>query len=212
MVNLSKEVFSWTPQAAGWLSTYIGRLPKDKGLVEGLKTLPETGLGIGGATQRVAARGSSLSIGPYRMPQPTVKFTEDASGQRANPASVGLVGMEVFRKFKVTFDYSAKVIHLEPNSFFNEAFVYDASGLRLRAASPSFSPPTVAGVREASPAQAAGIVRGDVISKLNGRDTATLSLETIREMVHAPDHSHVLTLLRTGKVIEVVLKTREMLP
>jgi len=112
----------------------------------------------------------------------------------------------------MTFDYSRKVIHLEPNSFFNEAFVYDASGLRLRAASPSFSPPTVAGVREASPAQAAGIVRGDVILKLNGRDTAYLSLETIREMIGAPAQSHQLTLLRDGKVIEVVLKTREMLP
>ena len=199
--------------AGGLMAVHVyNQVAKREGLLDGLTTLPETGVGIGGATQRVAARGTSLSIGPHRLPRPTVKFTEDPSGLRANPDSVGLVGMEVFRKFKVTFDYSRKVVHLEPNKFFDERFVYDASGLRLRAAAPQFSPPSVSGVRDSSPAKDAGILPGDIITKLNGRDTSGLSLEIIRETLHTPNRSHTLTLLRESKALEVILKTREMLP
>lgn len=87
--------------AGGLMAVHVyNQVARRENLIDGLTTLPETGVGIGGTTQRVAARGLSLSIGPYQIPKPTVKFTEDASGLRANPASVGLVGMEVFRKFK----------------------------------------------------------------------------------------------------------------
>lgn len=199
--------------AGGWMAVHVyNTIANREHLLDGLTSLPETGVGIGGTTQRVAARGTSLSIGPYRMPRPIVKFTEDASGLRANPDSVGLVGMEVFRKFKVTFDYSRKVVHLEPNNLFNEPFVYDANGLRLRAPAPSFSPPSVVGIRDFSPAKIAGILPGDVITKLNGRDTTGFSLEAIRETLQIPDRSNTLTLLRDGKEFQVVLKTREMLP
>lgn len=199
--------------AGGWMAVHVyDNVAKREHLLDGLTTLAETGVGIGGTTQRVAARGVSLSIGPYPMTRPTVKFTEDASGLRTNPASVGLVGMEVFRKFKVTFDYSRKVVHLERNALFDEPFVYDASGVRLRAAAPQFSPPSVTGVRDSSPAKTAGILPGDIIAKLNGRDTTGLSLEIIRETLQTPDRSYTLTLLRDGKELQVVLKTREMLP
>lgn len=199
--------------AGGWMAVHVYRQVADReNLLSDLETLPETGLGIGGATQRVAARGSSLSLGAYRMARPTVIFTEDPAGLRANPASVGLVGMEVLRKFKVTFDYSRKALHLEPNQLFNDPFVYDASGLSLRAAAPLFSPPSVAGVRDSSPAKTAGILPGDLITKLNGQDTTGLALEIIRETLHVPDQSITLTLLRDGKPLEVVIKTREMLP
>jgi hypothetical protein len=188
------------------------RIADRDGLLEGLTMLAETGVGIGGAADRLAARGSLLSIGPYRIVQPTIKFTNDPAGLRANPGSVGLVGMEVFRKFKVTFDYSRKVVHLEPNRFFDEPLVYDATGLRLRAAPPAFSPPFVAFVRDASPGKEAGIAPGDILLKLDGRNTSELSLETVREMLHAAGKSHRLQFSRNGKIMKVILKTREMLP
>jgi hypothetical protein len=51
-----------------------------------------------------------------------------------------------------------------------------------------------------------------IITKLNGRDTTGLSLEIIRETLHTSDRSNTLTFLRDGKTLEIVLKTREMLP
>jgi predicted aspartyl protease len=184
----------------------------DRGLLEGLATLPETGYGIGGgSTSRVASRGSVLSIGPYRFKQPIVVFTDDTAGLRANPASVGLLGMEVLRRFKVTFDYGRSRMYLEPNSRFSDPFVYDASGLRLRASRPSFSPPFVSGVSDSSPASEAGIVRGDVLLAIDGRSTLGVAVEAIRKLLRQPNKSYELTLSRGEKRLTVKLRTREML-
>lgn len=45
-------------------------------LLEGLeRTLMETGQGIGGKTERMATRGTMLSIGSYHLARPVVAFT-----------------------------------------------------------------------------------------------------------------------------------------
>jgi PDZ domain len=185
----------------------------DKGLLNGLTTLPETGYGIGGgATNRVASRGSVLSIGPYRFKQPIVVFTDDTAGLRANPASIGLVGMEVLRRFRVYFDYGRNRMYLEPNNRFNDPFVYDASGLRIRATRPSFWPPFIAGVGDSSPASEAGIEPGDLLMEIDGRNTIGVSLETIRKLLRQPGKSYKFGFLRGQKKLIVNLKTRELLP
>lgn len=184
----------------------------DRGLLNALTTLPETGYGIGGgATNRVAARGSVLSLGPYRFKQPIVVFTEDTAGLRSNPASIGLVGMEVLRRFRVYFDYPRSRMYLEPNNNFKAPFVYDASGLRLRATRPSFSPPFVAGVSHSSPASEAGIERGDVLLEIDGRSTTGVNLETIRTLFRQPGKLYKLTFLRGQRKVALNLKTRELL-
>jgi predicted aspartyl protease len=188
------------------------QIAEDAGLLDGLATLPETGYGIGGsATRRVAARGSALVVGPHRFERPIVVFTEDTAGLRANPSSIGLVGMEIFRRFNVTFDYSRSRMYLEPNKSLKEPFIYDASGLRLRASRPSFSPPIVSGVMDTSPALEAGIKQGDVLLEIEDRSTSGVNLETIRTLLKQLDKTFTLTLSRDQKTISVVLKTREML-
>lgn len=203
---------SFLVDTGGNMVTHVYReIAERDGLLDGLVTLEETGYGIGGATRRVAARGSVLFLGQYRFTRPIVVFTEDKAGLRANPASMGLVGMEVLRRFKVTFDYSRSRMYLEPNRSFSEPFVYDASGLRLRASRPSFWPPSVSGVRDSSPAQEAGIERGDVLLQIDGRSTDRLKLENIRQTLMRPGKTYTLTLSRSQKVVKTVLRTRELL-
>ena len=180
-------------------------------LANGLETLAETGHGIGGTTRRVAVRGSALALGSFQFARPVVVFTGDTAVLRANPASSGLIGMEVLRRFKVTFDYSRSRIYLEPNRAFAEPFVYDASGLGLRAARPAFSPPYVASVITSSPAEQAGIQPDDVLLEIGGRSTSGVNLEVIRETLQQPGKQHSLTLSRGQKTIKTTLRTRELL-
>ncbi len=180
-------------------------------LLDGLSTLEEIGRGLGGETNHKVARGAVLSIGAYRLSGPVVAVTEDAAGLSANPNSVGSVGMEALGRFKLTLDYSRKLLHLEPNRNFPVPFVYDASGLRFRATRPSFSPPYIFSVRDSSPAKEAGIESGDLLLQINGRSTSVLSFENIREALKEPGKVHKLSLSRKGKAIEVMLKTRDML-
>lgn len=181
------------------------------GLLDGLPSLDEKGRGLGGVTNRKVVRGTTLSLGSYRLPRPIVAVTEDTAGLRTNPNSVGLIGMEVLGRFKLTFDYSRQQLHLEPNRNFRAPFVYDGSGLLLRANRPLFSPPYVSGVRDASPAQAAGIEADDVLMKIDGRSTSTLSLENVRALLRQPGQTRHLSFSRKGKIVEVTLKMRDLL-
>jgi predicted aspartyl protease len=181
-------------------------------LSEGLRRASETGIGIGGAAQRYAVRGEELQIGKFKLKRPPVVITGDEAGLRADPSSVGLVGMEVLRRFKVTFDYSRARMYLEPNANFRDAFVYNATGLGLRAVPPDFSIITVSSVRDDSPAKEAGILRGDVLVEIGSQATAGLTLEGIRVMLRSPGQSLRLVVLRDGKPLELALHMKELLP
>lgn len=198
--------------AGGRMAIHIHKeIAEREGLFDGSPMLEEKGLGLGGATSRKVARGAMLSIGTFRLPRPFVAFTEDTAGLRTNPNSVGLVGMEVLRRFKLTFDYSRKLLHLEPNRSLRAQFVYDASGLLLRATRPSFSPPYVFRVRDNSPAKEAGLEPDDVLLQIDGRSISALKLDAVRELLKQPGKTHKLSFSRKGKTMEATLKTRDML-
>jgi C-terminal processing protease CtpA/Prc len=146
------------------------------------------------------------------LKKPVVVVTPDEAGLRADPSSVGLVGMDVLQRFKVTFDYSRGRMYLEPNARLREPFVYNTTGMGLHAAAPDFAVFTVTSVRDASPAKEAGLEKGDVLVALEGRETRGMKLEEIRGALRAAGQTHKMTVEREGKRVEVVLKTREMLP
>jgi predicted aspartyl protease len=180
-------------------------------LTEGLTSLGEVGQGIGGQTSRRAVRGQELLFGKYRLERPAVVITEDTAGLRSNAASIGLVGVEVLSRFRLVFDYSRKLLYLSPNRTLHAPFVYDTSGLRLRASSPNYAPPFVSGVRDASPAFAAGIKVGDVLKEIDGIDSSKLKLDEAKNRLKQPGKKHRLSLLRDGTTLNVELVTREML-
>lgn len=198
--------------AGGGMSIHIHKQIADRDrLLDGLSTLEEKAYGLGGEVSVKVVRGAAISVGAYRFSRPIVQFTEDTAGLRTNPNSAGLVGMEVLGRFNITVDHSRKRLHLEPNRTFRAPFVYDTHGLLLRAARPSFSPPSVVGVRDASPAKEAGIESGDVLVQIDGRSASTLSLENIRTMLRQSGKTHRLSFSRQGKTVDVSLKTRDLL-
>jgi hypothetical protein len=196
----------------GGMSIHILKQVADRDrLLDGAPTLDEIGRGLGGETSHKVVRGAALSIGGYRLSGPVVAVTEDAAGLRIDQNSIGSIGMEALGRFKLTLDYSRKLLHLEPNRNFRAPFVYDATGLRFRATRPSFSPPYVFSVRDPSPAKEAGIESGDVLLQINGRNAAAMSVEDVREALREPGKAHKLSLSRKGKTIEVILKTHDLL-
>lgn len=152
-----------------------------------------------------------MSIGSFRLSQPVVAITEDTAGVRTHPTSVGLVGMEVLGRFSVTFDYAGNRMYLTPTSRVAEPFVYDASGIGLRTSGPSFSAVVVSRVRDASPGAAVDVRVGDAVVQIDGRHTSRMSLESIRAILQRPGEAHTLLISRQGKMVECVIKTRDLL-
>jgi membrane-associated protease RseP (regulator of RpoE activity) len=122
---------------------------------------------------------------------PVLKLLGDALGQPID----GIMGFTLFARYKVTIDYQVRRMTFEPVDFKQRDLIKDISdrmmgpkvakrrvlaplgvwGLRLGEATggvESLGVP-IAGVDPDSPASAAGLLKGDVITSIDGRWTAS---------------------------------------
>jgi hypothetical protein len=139
------------------------------------------GGGAGGETTGDIGRLASLEIGALTIPRPPVVFSRDTSGVFAESSEDGIVGGELLRRCKVTFDYPHQRLYLEPYRGEFSELEYDMSGMFLIAAGPDFRHVTVQSVADGTPAAEAGLAKGDEIVAIDGHSTAGRTLDDVRE-------------------------------
>jgi len=115
------------------------------------------------------------------------------------------------RRFRVIFDYAHKRMILEPNGGLSEPFEYDMSGIRLRAEGQDFKTLRVRRVVENSPATEAGVREGDLISAIDGKPTAELSLSQINQMFKQEGKEYLLEIIRGKEKKAIKLKLRRLI-
>lgn len=121
------------------------------------------------------------------------------------------IGGEILSRFTVILNTSANMLILEPNKSFADVFSADMSGLTLIAIPPAFNRFEVAQVARKSPAAGAGIAIGDMIAKIDDRPASDYTLDDIRGLLRQEGLSHKLTLLRSGKSIDVTLTLKPLI-
>lgn len=121
------------------------------------------------------------------------------------------IGGETLSRFTVILNTSAQMLILEPDKSFADIFSADMSGLSLIAIPPAFNKFEVAQVARKSPAAAAGVAIGDMIAKIDDRPASDYTLDDIRGLLRQDGLSHKLTLLRSGKSIDVVLTLKPLI-
>jgi hypothetical protein len=152
---------------------------------------------------------------------PTLKLLGEALGQRID----GIMGFTLFARYKVTIDYQARRMTFEPVDFQQRDLIKDMSnrlmgpkvakrrvlaplglwGLRLGDATGGVESPgvPVAGVEPGSPAAVAGLLKGDVITSLDGRWTATVT-DVFAAAADAPaGRAATVLFLRKGREMSV---------
>jgi hypothetical protein len=167
------------------------------------------GGGAGGETRGDVGRLDSLRIGTVAFPQPTAIFSRDTVGVFAEPDPDGIVGGELLRRCRVTFDYPHRRLILEPYPGRAVAFDYDMSGLFLVAEGADFGRIVVQSVTDRTPAAEAGLRKGDEILAIDGRSTPALTLEEARALLRTPAERR-LDVMRTGRRMQVRLTTRRL--
>lgn len=168
------------------------------------------GGGAGGETKGDIGRLERLTIGDLTLVRPTVVFSRDTTGVFAGSGEDGIVGGELLRRCKVTFDYPDRQLFLEPYATPVADFDYDMSGLFLVSAGPDFKRVTIQSVADGTPAQEAGLVKGDEIVTVDGRKAGTLSLDQIRDLLKKDGATCVLGIARGEERREVRLKLRRL--
>lgn len=105
-------------------------LVKREKLVEAvLKTGQSNNNGAGGEQRILVGRVKAVQLGRLVFNNPPVGLSQDTEGSGASEENDGLIGGELFRRFKVILDYSRKRMILEPNKSFNDPYNVEMSGI-----------------------------------------------------------------------------------
>lgn len=92
-------------------------------LVEAMQnTTQDSRNGAGGNQQVITGLARAVKLGSFTLKNVPVQLSLDTEGAGASEENDGLIGGEIFRRFKVTLDYSRKRMFLVPNKSFNDPY------------------------------------------------------------------------------------------
>lgn len=180
-----------------------------------LETLSQSGKinigGVGGAGAAVVGRVKSLRLGDAVIERPVTRFSRATRGDAGGTAYDGLVGGEIFRRFKVIFDYPGRRVVFEPNADFGAPHETDMSGIELVGDGDDFSVYLIDDVDAGSAAERAGVKGGDVLLAIDGRPARALTLDEIRRLFMQDGREYALTLKRGDQTVKATLKLKRLI-
>jgi hypothetical protein len=197
--------------AGGCLALYSPFVAEHHLPGSGLKTIKLIGAGgAGGQTNGQVGRVAELKIGTFKIANPITIFSEDKHGAFASSALAGNIGQQVASKFKVFLDYDHKRIILEPTATFGDPFNRAQTGFALLAEGQDFRTFRITEVLDDSPAAEAGLKKDDVITKVDDRPAAELSLTKLGELFERPV-AYKLTIRRADQSLQVTFTPRRLI-
>lgn len=172
------------------------------------------GLGIGGFIEGYLGKIPEFNMGDFRFSNILTNFQliDSSMLEIVEFRRNGLVGNTLLSRFEVTIDYMRKKLYLKPRKNFDKAFEYDKSGLFLLAYGENLDQFIVNYVVEGSPAQDAGILKGDIIKKVGCWSSKYYDLHKLTRKLSAKEGKTIrLKLLRGDESYKTKFKLRDML-
>jgi len=165
-----------------WLDTFSDTLIK----VPDVTTEVFLGKGLNGDIFGKLGKVSEVQIGHFVFSNPIVAFPDSLSAGQSRGLDYrnGTLGAELLRRFNVIIDYPNKKITLTKNNNFNDPFKVNHCGIDIETPIPELPYYVISHVRKGSPAEDAGLRRGDEIKYINNRHTYNLSINDIYEFFY----------------------------
>jgi membrane-associated protease RseP (regulator of RpoE activity) len=158
------------------------------------------------AQTSVRGRLSSLALGPYRLTDIPGNLMVGKTGGYASTEFSATIGEGILKRFDAVYDYSRFVIHLEPNADYGKPFPGRRTfGATFLSDGPDYRTFKVTGIRKESPAEAAGLMKDDLLTAMDGKPASDLRLADLRAALAAEGSKHTLTIQRGGKTITIDL-------
>jgi hypothetical protein len=165
------------------------------------------GAGAGGLTRGDIGRVDAITFGSLAFQDPVISYARDSTGIFATDVVDGIIGGELLRRHRVTFDVPHQRMILEPYAAAAGPFEGDMSGLMLATDAPDYKAIRVLWVNPATPAAEAKLQVGDEILSIDGRKA--LRLDEVRDLLRAPG-TRRLDIRREGQAMQVRLEARRM--
>ena len=171
------------------------------------KTLTSRGGGVGGEFAVHLGRIDALTFAGFTIPRPIALFPD--RGEFAAPGSIGNLGGQILRRFRVVFDYPHSRMFLAPSRKFDEPDESDMTGALL--VLEDGARVRVVRVRDEGPGAEAGLRAGDELVAVDGTPAVELGLSAIRARFRTPGVEYRLRIRRGEGELEVSLRTRRLI-
>jgi hypothetical protein len=139
------------------------------------------GRGIDGVIQGFMGRIDRVKIGNFEFKDVLASFPTDPGYLTVLKETKrnGSLGSGVMSKFTIIFDYIHEKVYIKKNNSYKTPFEFNMSGIEVLAEGRNFSEFRIYSVITESPAYKAGLREGDIIIKINSRNSANLTLNAI---------------------------------
>jgi hypothetical protein len=139
--------------------------------------------GAGGYIEGRFFRPDALKLGSISLAKPVMTLTETGGGLTGEGAKYDiLIGGDLLRRFRVTFDYPHKRMTLEASDEVSKPFEADKTGLRIYAQGSDLRSFKIVGVLGGSSSDKAGIKVDDVIESIDSVPASQFTLQQLREL------------------------------
>ena len=158
--------------------------------------------GVGGKSASQIARAKEVSLGEIKFEDPIIYLSRDQAGGAASSKFAGFIGGELLRRLTLTFDYENQTLELKPNGNFHDPFYYDLGGMVLE------NPFRVSRVLTGSPADKAGIKKGDLILSVDQHPVYDTTIDELYLRYSGSNNIHAVEVLqgRERKVFHLSLQ------
>ncbi len=152
------------------------------------KSIPgKLGKGLGGFLEGHIGKITELKLESFQFPDIVTSFQEMDSTIRLTASTQdigfanrnGLIGNQLLSRFDIYIDYQKNLMYLNPIRDLKKEFRVDKSGMEILATGHDFKQFVVSSVIPSSPAQSAGLQKGDIIKRVGGLSTNLLGLDQI---------------------------------
>jgi hypothetical protein len=179
------------------------------------KTVPGTlGTGLGGHLEGYIGRLEKFSFGKFEFSNMLSSFQELSLGNLDSLTlnRNGLIGNSVLNRFNYFIDYPRQKLYMKSRKRFRKKFRYDKSGLQIAATGRNLKDFIIQRVLPNTPADEAGLQKGDVIRKVEGVPANFYSLTAINNVLSSRSGKIVsLIIAREDKRIKKKIKLRQII-
>jgi hypothetical protein len=172
------------------------------------------GVGLSGRVKGYLGRINMMQLGKFEFTKPVIAYPDSFAIRHAFGVGDrnGSLGGEVLRRFKVIFHFQDEYILMRKNRDFGDKFYYNLSGIEVNTPFPDLPVYVVSDIREASPADKAGVKTGDIIRFINGENVSKKDLnEVLYELQKNESSKIVLEVQRDSVYVKVNLKLENKL-
>ncbi|MBT8220249.1 MAG: aspartyl protease family protein [Bacteroidia bacterium] len=179
------------------------------------------GYGISGEIEGYIGRINEFGFGKYQFPNLITNFrvydTDSLVVKNVDVNNLdtkdGIIGNEILSNFRCVFDFPGKRLYVRPYvKNYYKKIKFDRSGMTLIMVGEDFESIMINNVFENSPAEDAGLQKGDILRTINGFPVSLMTYgSVVNKFKRKGNKSYKVRVNRQGEIIIAEIQLRDLI-